>query len=395
VVRVNDENFNIPAPQRRILIRQLKDALQGQEVPAPFWAIVQLCDLDKLENIVQMAHLSLQIMDILADLSCGLPFKWTVKPSPAQRDAAFPMPNDPPPAWSQPKHASRTAVWAARERDGHKCVITGTRKMFLAVPIFPSGLTTSRLQDDPLSPTIWRFADMFWGQSTTQRWRRAVFNNPIQPNSPVNDCSNVICLRRDIRSAWTSGLFALRPAWISDDMTEIEIEFFWQPKPDHGLHDAVDLEKLPKSSKWVRKVDNLVLTVGVRGEQSYREIESGHRFRMTTDDPIKRPLPNFDLLDMQWQFSRLIALSAAITLYDDDDDDNTSVATQSSQTTQSNQTTQLNQPPNSEDLGDILAWVKSSSSDADADDDSPESDFVEDINELMIGPLPGPSSSES
>ncbi|KAJ5451459.1 hypothetical protein N7491_000641 [Penicillium cf. griseofulvum] len=360
---------------RKIIIRRLKKALLEQAVPAPFWAVVQLCDLDKLENIVQIAHFSLKIMDILADLSCGLPFKWTVKPSPSQLDAAFPMPT-PPPTFSQPQRASPAAIYAARERDGQKCVITGTRKVFQTAPIFPSGLITSRLQDDPSSPTIWRFVDMFWGQSTTQRWRRAVFNNPIQPQSPVNDCSNLICLRRDIRSAWTSGLFALRPAWISEDMTEMEIEFFWQPRPDHGLYDAVDLAKLPQSTKNVSTVDKLVLSVGVRGDPSYRDIESGHRFRMTTDDPIERPLPNFDLLDMQWQFNRLISLSAAATLYDDDEeDDNASVTTQS------------NQDSNSADEEDVLAWVKSSySSDSDS---PPETDFVEDINASMIGPLPG------
>ncbi|KAJ5836865.1 hypothetical protein N7447_002891 [Penicillium robsamsonii] len=381
VVRVNDENFNIPSTQRKIMIRRLKKALLEQEVPTPFWAVVQLCDLEKLEYIVQIAYFSLKMMDILADLACALPFKWTVKPSPSQLDSALP-----PFTFGLPTNIAPVAIYAARERDGHKCVLTGTRKVYQTTQIFPAGLASSRLHDDPASPTIWRFVDMFWGKTTVQRWRRAVFNNPIAPQSPVNDCSNLICLRRDIRSAWTSGLFALRPVWISKDMTEMELEFYWQPKQNHGLYDVVDLAKLPVSTKKVNSVDKLVVAVGVRGQPSYRVIESGYRFRMTTDDPDLRPLPSFDLLDMQWHFNRLISLSAAATLFDEDDeeyDDSSSMTTQSQMTTQPQPSPK--QPSELENEDDVLAWVNSSFS----SDSPPESEFVEDISASMIGPLPG------
>ncbi|OQE12269.1 hypothetical protein PENVUL_c001G03988 [Penicillium vulpinum] len=373
VVRVNDEVFNIPSPQRKVIIRRLKKALLDQPVPAPFWAVIQLCDLDKLEYLIQLAYFSLKLMDIVADLTCGLPFKWTLRPSPFQQAD----PEYSPPVFSPPKHrSSPVAIYAARERDGKKCVITGTRKIYQTVPIFPTGLVTSRLQDNPTSPTIWRFADMFWGRITTQKWRKAAFNNPIQPDSPVNDCSNLICLRRDLRSAWTSGLFALRPAWINEEETEIEIEFYWQPKLDHKVYDVVELTKQPPSSKNVNSVDKLVVVPGVRGEPTYRPIVSGYRFKMTTDDPIERPLPSFDLLDMQWHFNRMLALSGASSFFEDDyedeDDNRSDVTTQSKQ-------------PSDLDEEEILAWVKSSIS----TDSSPESDFVEDIGAAMIGPLPG------
>ncbi|CAI7625508.1 unnamed protein product [Penicillium glandicola] len=361
VVRVNDERFNVPSPQRKIIIRQLKKALLDQDVPVPFWAVVQLCDLDKLEYIVQLAHFSLRIMDIMADLSCGLPFKWTSTCKPQQ-----------------------VARYAARERDGFKCVITGTRKIFQTVSIFPAGAITSRLQDDPCAPTIWRFVDMFWGQKKTQRWRRAVFNNPTQPESPVNDCTNLICLRRDLRSAWSNGLFALRPHRINDDKTEMEIEFYWQPKPDHKLFDAVDLSKEPISTKNVYSVDRLVVVVGERGDPSYLPIESGYRFKMTTDDPVARPLPDFDLLDMQWHFTRLIALSAAASVFEDDyddDDDRSSVTTQSPQ-------------PSNPAKEDVQTWVESSFSSDSIPDPDPDFDYVEDINASMIGPLPGSDTNQ-
>lgn len=380
VIRVNDERFNIQSPQRKILIRQFKKALLEQEVPSPLWAVIQLCDLEKLEYIVQLAHFSLKIMDTIAELICALPFKWTVTPSPSQQLESVCSTS----SFSPRPHALPVAIYAARERDGYKCVITGTRKIYQTTPIVPAGAVSSHLQDDPASPDIWRFADVFWGKSTTERWKRAVFNNPTQPETPVNDCSNLICLRRDLRSAWSSGLFALRPAWISEDKTQMDIEFYWQPRPDHKLFDVVDVCKKPISTKNVNSVDRLIVAVGKRGEPTYRAIESGYRFRMTTDDPVERPLPSFDLLDMQWHFTRLIALCAAGSFFDGDDDDE--------EDARSDTTTHADQPLSSNPPTDgILAWVKSSLE----SDCAPESDFVEDIDASMIGPLPGSDTNRS
>ncbi|CAG8900148.1 unnamed protein product [Penicillium egyptiacum] len=373
VVRSSDERFNIQSPQRRILIRQFKKAVFEQEIPSPLWAVLQLCDLEKLEYMVQLARFSLKIMDTFAELICALPFKWSVTPSPSQQlEAAYWSPT-----FSPRRRASPVAIYAARERDGYKCVITGTRKIYQTTPIFPASAVSAFLQNEPETPNIWRFADVFWGTSTTSRWKKAVFNDPTKPDIPVSDCSNLICLRRDLRTAWSSGLFALRPIWISDDMTEMEIEFYWQPKPDHKLFDTVDVAKEPPSTKNVNSVDRLIIVVGKRGEPTYRAIESGYRFRMTTDDPISRPLPSFDLLDMQWHFTRLTALCAAASFFDDDNEDEDDA--RSDKTTQPDHPLSSNPPDD-----DILAWVKSSLS---PDEDS-ESDFIEDIDASMIGPLP-------
>ncbi|KAJ5979164.1 hypothetical protein N7501_002506 [Penicillium viridicatum] len=375
VVRVNDENFNIPSPQRKIILRQLRKTLLEQQIPSPLWAVLQVCDIERLEWILQLARFSLKIMDSFAEISCTLPFKWTVTPSPSQQvETGYPSSS-----FSRRARAPPVAIYAARERDGFKCVITGTRKIYQTTPIFPASAFTSSLKDDPHPPNIWRFADVFWGKTTTERWRRAVFNDPTQPEKPVNDCTNLICLRRDIRSAWSSGLFALRPVWASEDKTEMEIEFYWQPKPDHKFYDIVDISKIPVSTKNVASVDRLIVAVGERGESSYHTIESGYKFRMTTDDPIERPLPSFDLLDMQWHFTRIVSLCAAGTFFDEDSEDGSDA--------KSDITTQP-EPPSTPPNEDVLAWIEKFSVDSDPDS-PPGSEFVEDINELMIGPLPG------
>ncbi|KAJ9490232.1 hypothetical protein VN97_g3025 [Penicillium thymicola] len=387
VVRVNDENFNIPSPQRKIFMRQLRKALLEQQVPSPLWAVLHVCDIERLELILQLAHFSLKIMDSFAEVICSLPFKWTVTPSPSQQLETGYVPS----GFCPRPRAPPVAIYAARQRDGNKCVITGTRKIYQTSPIFPASAFTSSLRDDPFAPNIWRFADVFWGKSRTERWRRAVFNDPTQPEKPVNDCTNLICLRRDIRSAWSSGLFALRPVWVSEDNTEMEIEFYWQPKPDHKLYDLVDLSKQPISNKNVTSVDRLVVAVGKRGEPSYHTIESGYKFRMTTDDPIETPLPSFDLLDMQWHFIRMVSLCAAGSFFDEDSEDGSDA--KSDITTPPEQPSTPT-PPNE----DVRAWVESFSvgSDSESDCDSPPgSEFVEDVDALMIGPLPGSDTHRS
>jgi hypothetical protein len=57
---------------------------------------------------------------------------------------------------------------------------------------------------------------------------------------------------------------------------------------------------------------------------SYRGIESGDIFTFTTDDPAIRPLPSWELLDMQWVLQRLTAMSGGagtpdVDVYDDED----------------------------------------------------------------------------
>jgi hypothetical protein len=68
---------------------------------------------------------------------------------------------------------------------------------------------------------------------------------------------------------------------------------------------------------------------------SYRGIESGDTFTLTTDDPEIRPLPSWELLDMQWVLQRLTAMSGAaetpdVDLYDDDMSSDSMLTIQSS-----------------------------------------------------------------
>lgn len=55
-------------------------------------------------------------------------------------------------------------------------------------------------------------------------------------------------------------------------------------------------------------------------------IKSGDIFDLITDDPIKKPLPSFTLLELQWALTRVVGMAGAAFPYeptsgDDPDDD--------------------------------------------------------------------------
>jgi hypothetical protein len=142
-------------------------------------------------------------------------------------------------------------------------------------------------------------------------------------------------LRRDAHDMWNKGIFALKPLELSADKRQLTIQFFWQPQYNHQLGSHVDLLKEPLSSKGLCQVKiqdktrnkpivipySLTLT---RVDKPSRDIQSGEIFTNTTDDPQSKPLPSWQLLEMQWFLQRITAMSGAtetpdLDLNDDDD----------------------------------------------------------------------------
>ncbi|OQD88184.1 hypothetical protein PENANT_c004G10152 [Penicillium antarcticum] len=384
VIRVNDERFNIPSHPRKLLLRRLKEALKGEKVTVPFWACVQVCDMAKLEFVVQLANLSIPMMETLTDLVASLPYKWTQRLSPY-----YQFETESTTSTDDPRYATAPiAKDAARERDGYKCVITGARKVYQTARIFPVLVTKPPSEVAPAFPAIWKFVDFFWDHSTGERWKKAVFNSSFDPERPVSDCTNLICLRNDLRTAWADGLFALRPVSVSDDKTEIEIEFHWQPRVGHATSDMVDVTKEPRPSKYVSSVENLFVVVSERGN-SFLPIQSGYRFKITTNNPVDHPLPSFDLLDMQWNFTRMVSMSAVADTFDDGDDDDDDDGRTTVQYDYD-----YSKPPNEAARPTIGGWLESTvskDSGSDGDESPPGSEFYEDISDTMsmIGPMPG------
>lgn len=93
----------------------------------------------------------------------------------------------------------------------------------------------------------------------------------------------------------------------------MEIAFHWLPPHDDKIRraDLVPIDKNPygpghRGFDKHSGDDNLEL-----------DIPSGYVFTVTTDDPSRKPLPSFELLDLQWQLRRIAAMQG-----DAEEDDN-------------------------------------------------------------------------
>ncbi|RHZ43377.1 hypothetical protein CDV55_100154 [Aspergillus turcosus] len=98
----------------------------------------------------------------------------------------------------------------------------------------------------------------------------------------------------------------------SHDKKALELEFHW-------------LQPVPRSSTMVlsnpptpeESLDRRAEETCLFGATTDRRISSGHKIRMKTDDPVRRPLPSIKLLKLQWALQRLASLSIVAEIYND------------------------------------------------------------------------------
>jgi hypothetical protein len=108
---------------------------------------------------------------------------------------------------------------------------------------------------------------------------------------------------------WSAGRFALKPIDSTENpenKNELTIQLFWQPKYDYKQDDRIDLLKEPASSKGLKS--NFLSYVR---DGNANLIESGQLFKLTTTNPDTHPLPDREILHMQWVLQRLVSMSGA------------------------------------------------------------------------------------
>lgn len=178
---------------------------------------------------------------------------------------------------------------------------------------------------------FWATLRMFWRPQLVQSWRDQIFVDPNEPNRGTETVANMISLTATLHRFHSAGAFALRPIQMSDDKTQLELEFHWLAREERDSSSEVDLMVEPLSSRnrplsgsgygpFIRILDTTIGTT--------EPLVSGTRFTMTTDDPVQRPLPDPGLLTLQWHLQRVLAMSGAAGWkeeefgWDSDDDDN-------------------------------------------------------------------------
>ncbi|KAL4870669.1 hypothetical protein BDV12DRAFT_195148 [Aspergillus spectabilis] len=118
-------------------------------------------------------------------------------------------------------------------------------------------------------------------------------------------------MSRDDYELWRKARFALQPIKTFLDLTEMELEFWWLPAGTIGEKGVVDKPSIDKDMKS--------FTLGCKLFDCVSDpiIRSGQVIAIRTTVPVTRPLPSFDILEMQWQGIRVVALSGLINEPDD------------------------------------------------------------------------------
>jgi hypothetical protein len=113
--------------------------------------------------------------------------------------------------------------------------------------------------------------------------------------------------------------FALKPIRLSDDKKRLDIQFYWMPSSKYTSQVSILQRPLLPADK-----DQGPVPVMLHNLETNRIIRSGDKISLETDDPVERPLPDFNLLEMQWFLHCVAAMSGAAKPQDDfrDDGDN-------------------------------------------------------------------------
>jgi hypothetical protein len=138
-----------------------------------------------------------------------------------------------------------------------------------------------------------------------------------------------MCLCPNAHKYWEKAHFALKPIGLSDDMKRLDMQFFWLAKGNYTS--KVHILQRPLLPVDLNQGPNVTMLYNV---QTRKEVCSGDKISLETDDPVLHPLPNLRLLEMQWFLNRVAAMSGAAEPQDDfgddgdDGDDDLPMATQ-------------------------------------------------------------------
>lgn len=310
------ENFNIPCQRRQELLHDLENALGMSQVPVPFWACLQVCDLDQLENTVHAARHAPDFVSVFAKYSCDqIPLLWVQDPRESDDDSEEEDGDGHASSFSSSTTASTSAnsnthpAKVAYDRDDESCVFRRTGAIDI-MHICPTHLID---ESQPHTVKFWDLLSIFWSAEQLQLWKRSLSTSSHDDNNNTH-YNNYLCISPDIHKMWQVGALAFRPLEYNTAGTELEVEWHWLPKQKHGIHDSVPLTGyLPLSSQGLyssndqhdRPMD-VVITLD---SEVLHVVRTGDKFVLRTSDPVNRPLPSKKVLDFQFVLQRVVSLA--------------------------------------------------------------------------------------
>jgi hypothetical protein len=219
---------------------------------------------------------------------------------------------------------SPSAKTLAEQRDNFCCVLTGSPAKEV-VYIYPH-CSLNIKEEDIFGPRhiFWANLRIFWPEEKVAAWEAELFPRGTSEIG-IEGVYNLITLSLNAHIPWNLGAFALKPISVYNDNTILKVQFFWQKK-QKDTQSPMNLLTTPFSTKDLDHNEG-AFDYGIT--ELYcggKRIKSGDFFELKTDDAIARPLPSFQILEMQWFLQRVIGMAGAYKLdwLDEDFDDDIS-----------------------------------------------------------------------
>jgi hypothetical protein len=109
----------------------------------------------------------------------------------------------------------------------------------------------------------------------------------------------------------------LKPISVNEDKTTLKVKFFWQKK-QNNTQATISLLTTPFSTEDLDQNEGAFDHGTAELSRNKRIVKSGDIFELKTDNAIERPLPSFQLLEMQWFLQRVVGMAGAAVPYDED-----------------------------------------------------------------------------
>ena len=174
--------------------------------------------------------------------------------------------------------------------------------------IYPFSLSPHTGQSTMMN--FWQMLKIFWSKAQVKAWKKAAMGG-----KGTERPTNMLTLSPTVHRLWGGCFFALKPVRVISKRKMV-VEFHWlQPRPKAKKQLMVNARIRPDC---LAEVDSPGQDIRLLHSPRKTIIISGTRIAIRTDDPRKRPLPSFALLQMQWNLQRVAALSATAEWREED-----------------------------------------------------------------------------
>ncbi|PYI02620.1 hypothetical protein BO78DRAFT_287866, partial [Aspergillus sclerotiicarbonarius CBS 121057] len=329
--------------RRVVLINELAKAMQDVKVDSATWAILWFADIERIQEHIDIINTAGVSRDKSASWNAAAEEKRRIAEnirgpnSRSQSPTKLPRPVDRTKSQSKDgnKHAkeaasqseintpikgrstssspnktvrSEVAKRLCDERDRNTCLITHFREPIEIAHIYPFSLGSRTTVE---KSAFWGVLRNYWFKEMVNSWEAEVMRT-------TEICSNLMSLVNIVHKLWEKARFALRPVGISEDRKTLTVQFFWLPT--YRYRHKVSINSQPTAFPTNHS------SCTVAGEEAAKlfdlekesKIQCGDQLLFHTSDPEKYPLPSEKLLHMQWILHRVLALSGAAEVTDED-----------------------------------------------------------------------------